>query len=325
MDKEVGLQYYFAQYAYRYGASTGPPFRNGYKKGLLYSKIKFQTMNTILNQISEQQKAVWNKFSSGWGKWDRLTMDISRPAGDEMIRLLNLKGGENVLDVACGTGEPGLSIAGRLKTGRVTGIDQAESMLAIAKSKAERAGIHNYITQTGEVSSLPFPDNTFDAVTCRYAFMFFPDMHVVAKEIYRVLKPGGKIAVAVWDTPQKNPWVTIIMGTIMEKLGVTPPPHDGPGMFRCDQKGMMGSLLNEAGFVNIIEKEVPAKLNTGTAQNYWDFMTEVGAAVVVALSKATPGQREEIRSEVIRKTEDRYPGDHIAVDAASLVIYGEKQ
>lgn len=276
------------------------------------------------NSISEQQKEVWNKYAQGWGKWDSLTMDISKPAGDAMIHSLNLKGDENVLDIACGTGEPGLTMAGMLKKGKVTGIDQAEGMLAIAKAKADRLGVKNYETRMGEVSRLPFPNDTFDAVTCRYGFMFFPDMEVVASEIYRVLSPGGKMVIAVWDKPEKNPWVTLIMGTIIEKLGVTPPPSSEPGMFRCADKRMMTALLQKSGFINVSGNIVAEKLNIGTAKNYWNFMTEVGAAIVVALNKATPGQREEIENEVIRKTKNRYPEHHIAIEAASLVMYGKK-
>jgi ubiquinone/menaquinone biosynthesis C-methylase UbiE len=280
--------------------------------------------NTMSNPISEQQKEIWNKYAPGWDKWDNLTMDISKPAGDAMIHSLYLKGDENILDIACGTGEPGLTMARILKKGKVTGIDQAQGMLAIAKAKADRLDIKSYETRTGEASRIPFPNGTFDAVTCRYGFMFFPDMGAVTNEIYRVLAPGGRVAIAVWDKPEKNPWVIMIMGTIMEKLGITPPPPGGPGMFRCAEKGMMAALFQKSGFVNVSEGIVAATLNIGTAQNYWDFMTEVGAAIVVALSKATPGQREEIKNEVIRKTKKRYPEEPIAIAASSLVIYGEK-
>lgn len=281
-------------------------------------------MDLPSEQISSRQKETWNKFSPGWEKWDDLTMDISKAAGDEIIRLLKLKGNESILDVASGTGEPGLTMAQMLKEGKVTGIDQSEGMLRVARKKAEKKGIRNYETVIGEVSRLPFEDNTFDAISCRYGFMFFPDMSVVTKELVRVLKPGGKIAVAVWDSPEKNFWVTAIMGTIMEKLQVSPPPPGAPGMFRCAKKGFMVELFRQAGLKNVSESEVPAKLNCETALNYWNFMTEVGAAVVVALSKADAATREEIKNEVIQKVQQKYPGDRIAIDAASLVICGEK-
>ncbi|MCW8805615.1 MAG: hypothetical protein OQK56_04065, partial [Ignavibacteriaceae bacterium] len=85
-------------------------------------------MEQQLEEIREQQKASWNKFSPGWKKWDDLTMDFLKPMGDEIIRLLKPKNNEVILDVAGGTGEPGLTIASMLKDGKVSITDLAENM-----------------------------------------------------------------------------------------------------------------------------------------------------------------------------------------------------
>jgi ubiquinone/menaquinone biosynthesis C-methylase UbiE len=76
-------------------------------------------MEPQLEAIRDQQKASWNKFSPGWKKWDALTMDFLKPMGDEIIRSINPKGEDVVLDIAGGTGEPGLTIATLLKGGKV--------------------------------------------------------------------------------------------------------------------------------------------------------------------------------------------------------------
>ena len=70
-------------------------------------------------QISEQQKDSWNKFSAGWKKWDLLMMDFLKPIGDEMIALVNPQENETVLDVASGTGEPGISLAAKIGNGKI--------------------------------------------------------------------------------------------------------------------------------------------------------------------------------------------------------------
>ncbi|MBC7948691.1 MAG: methyltransferase type 11, partial [Chitinophagaceae bacterium] len=77
-------------------------------------------MQAELVKIRDQQKESWNKFSSGWKKWDDLTMDFLKPMGDEIIRLIAPKNSENILDIAAGTGEPGLTIAGMIPNGKVT-------------------------------------------------------------------------------------------------------------------------------------------------------------------------------------------------------------
>jgi len=148
-------------------------------------------MEQQLEEIYEQQKASWNKFSSGWKKWDGLMMEFMKPFADEIIRSIDLNDNYVVLDIAGGTGEPGLTIAGMLKNGRVTIIDIAEQMLAITKEHAEKRGIKNFETQVCDVCELPFEDNSFDAISCRFGYMFFPDMQLATNEIFRVLKPGG--------------------------------------------------------------------------------------------------------------------------------------
>lgn len=281
-------------------------------------------MQQELEQIREQQKESWNKFSPGWKKWDEMTMAFLKPMGDEIIRSLELKEHHAVLDVATGTGEPGLTIASIVKKGRVVGIDLSEGMLQVAKENAFKRGITNYETRVADVTSLPFADRTFDAVSCRFGFMFFPDMLLALKEMARVLKPGGRLATSVWNVPEKNFWVTAIMGTISSMMQLPPPPPGAPGMFRCAQQGVMTGLFRQAGFSNVAEKEVPGKLPCGTAEVYWNLMTEVGAPIVAALSKADDEMKQRIRTEVIRKVKEKYPGSNIAIDCNALVISGVK-
>lgn len=130
-------------------------------------------MEKQLEEIREQQKATWNKFSTGWKKWDELTMDFLKPMGDTIIQQLKLRDTDVVLDVAAGTGEPGLTIASKLKNGKVIITDLADDMLVIAREKAASKGIKNVEFRACDVCELPFADNTFDAISCRMGFMFF--------------------------------------------------------------------------------------------------------------------------------------------------------
>ncbi|HUR67119.1 MAG TPA: class I SAM-dependent methyltransferase, partial [Chitinophagaceae bacterium] len=164
-------------------------------------------MEKQLEEIRDQQKASWNKFSPGWKKWDELTMDFLKPMGDEIIKSIQPNGKDKVLDIAAGTGEPGLTIAGMLDGGSVMITDLAEDMLVVAKENAAIRGVTNVEFKAADVCELPFPDNSFDAISCRMGFMFFPDMQLAANEMLRVLKPGGRLATSVWDGPEKNIWI----------------------------------------------------------------------------------------------------------------------
>jgi ubiquinone/menaquinone biosynthesis C-methylase UbiE len=281
-------------------------------------------MEQQLEQIREQQKETWNKFSTGWKKWDDLTMDFLKPMGDEIIRLLQPKENDIVLDVAAGTGEPGLTIATMLRNGKVISTDLAEGMLEVARENATKRGIKNFETKACDVCELPFADNTFDAASCRHGFMFFPDMLLAAKEMVRVLKPGGRIATSVWNVPEKNFWVTAIMSTINKNMQLPPPPAGAPGVFRCAKSGFIADLFRKAGLKNISETEIGGKLNIGTTDVYWNMMTEVAAPVVAALSKADDDMKAKIKSEVCELINHKYPNGKIAIDSNALVIYGEK-
>jgi len=280
-------------------------------------------MDQQLEEIREQQKQSWNKFSGGWKKWDELTMDFLRPMGEAIITSINPSGAKKILDIAAGTGEPGLTIATMLEGGKVVITDLAEDMLAIAKENASRRGITNIETKACDVCDLPFADNSFDAVSCRFGFMFFPDMQLAANEMARVLKAGGKIATSVWNIPEKNFWVTATMGTINRNMELPAPPPGAPGMFRCAKPGLMKEVFEKAGFRNITEKEVLSKLNSGTVQTYWDMMTEIGAPIVAALSQADENMRQKIKREVFELVTQKYPGN-VAIDASAIVISAEK-
>jgi len=281
-------------------------------------------MNQQLEEIRDQQKQSWNKFSPGWKKWDHLMMDFLNPMGEAIINFIKPSGNEIILDIASGTGEPGLSIASMLQGGKVVLTDVAEDMLIIAREHAETRGISNIETVVCDVCELPFADNSFDAISCRFGFMFFPDMQLAASEIARVLKPGGIVSTSVWNIPEKNFWVTAIMGTINRNMELPQTPSGAPGMFRCCKPGLMKEIFENAGFKNIIEAEVLTNLNAGTIDTYWTMMTEVGAPIVAALSKADESMRQKIKKEVYQLVNEKYPDGNISISGSAVILSAEK-
>ena len=280
-------------------------------------------MNEQLTAIRDAQRESWNKFSPGWKKWDEMTMDFLEPMGREIITSLKPSGKDRILDIASGTGEPGLTIASMLDGGSVVLTDVSEKMLEIASENAEKRKIYNVDTIPTDVSELPFDDGSFDKISCRMGFMFFPDMQLASNEMFRVLKSGGKLATSVWDGPQQNFWVIAIKEVIESHVQLDPPPPGAPGMFRCAAPGLMRSILEKSGFKNVTEKIVMSKVNAGTAENYWNMMTEVAAPFVAALSKTDEATREKIRKETIAKVKERYPGE-VNIEAKAIVLTAEK-
>ncbi|MBK6831713.1 MAG: class I SAM-dependent methyltransferase [Flavobacteriales bacterium] len=279
-------------------------------------------METLINDISAAQKASWNKFSAGWKKWDDLTMKFLAPAGEAIMDHLGATGTSVVLDIAAGTGEPGLSIAKHLHGGKVIITDLAEHMLEVAREKAAAAGITNVEFQEADANALPFADNSFDEISCRMGFMFFPDMQKAANEMARVLKPGGRIATTVWAGPEKNFWVTCMQKNIKKHIDVAPPEPGAPGMFRCAQPDLIASLFRNAGLKDVAERDVPNVVGVNGPQQYWDMMTEVAAPFVAVLSKADAATVAKVKADVLADMTERYPKGN--VDACAMVIMGVK-
>ncbi|MDB5121868.1 MAG: methyltransferase type 11 [Sphingobacteriales bacterium] len=140
----------------------------------------------------------------------------------------------------------------------------------------------------------------------------------------RVLKPGGRIAAAVWNGPEKNFWVTAIAGTINKNMELPPPPPEAPGMFRCAKSGFIEDLFKQAGLKNTSQTEVAGKMKCVTTDVYWDMMTEVAAPFVAALSKADDAMKDKIKNEVYQLVKEKYPDGNVVIDSSALVIYGEK-
>lgn len=256
-------------------------------------------MSMKLDEIRDQQRDTWDRFSAGWKKWDSLVLSWLAPFGAAMIRQANLHDDSDVLDVAAGTGEPGLAAASLVPRGRVTVTDLSEAMLAVAAENAARRGLRNFDTRPCEAGALPFADASFDAVLCRFGFMFFPDIESAAREFARVAKPNARICAAVWGAPDKNPWATTIMGTIARHVEMPPPPPGSPGLFRCAPEGLMRSAFAAAGLRDIAEEEVSTAMVHETPQQYWQFMNDIAAPVVAGLAKADAETAERIRSDVL--------------------------
>lgn len=268
-------------------------------------------METTATDISTAQRASWNKFSAGWKKWDDLTMEMLRPHGEAITDHLGATGTSLVLDIAAGTGEPGLTIATHLHGGKVVITDLAEHMLDVAREKAAAAGITNVEFREADANALPFPDNTFDEISCRHGFMFFPDMEQAAKEMARVLKPGGRLATTVWAAPEKNFWVTCMQRNIKKHMELPHPEPGAPGMFRCAQPGLIAGLFRKAGLQEVTEREVPNVVPVSGPQQYWDMMTEVAAPFVAALSKADAATVEKVKADVLADMAANHPNGRI--------------
>src|SRR5260370_41066682 len=117
--------------------------------------------------------------------------------------------GMRVVDLASGTGEPGISLAARVgPQGSVTAVDQSSDLLAIAAERARNKKLSNFTTQQADAHQLPLADRTFNLATCRFGVIFFSDVERALTELRRVLKPGARACFAAWGPVEQPYWQT---------------------------------------------------------------------------------------------------------------------
>ena len=282
-------------------------------------------MNQLQLEQLAQQKDTWNKYSEGWKKWDEVLMTLMRPVSDSLINTLTLKGNEHVLDVASGTGEPGLTLSTLLPDGKVTGSDLAENMVVIANEHAVERGISNYRSQQCDATNMPFEDNSFDHVICRFGIMFFPDIEAGLGEMTRVLKPGGTIAVAVWGLPELNSFITLMAKTIIDHLNLPKPSPDSPNIFRCAQPGMTGQLFTNAGLSDVKEYPVNGEATFESPEIYWDIFSDVAGPVMQALNNQPDEVVKEVKDLVIGKAGQMLRNNLVYTDYEAIIACGLKR
>ncbi len=274
--------------------------------------------------IRDAQRAAWAGLSAGWEKWDAIIMDQMAPVSAAMIERLGIADDQRHLDIASGTGEPGLSVAALAPNGRVVLTDLAPEMLEIAARRAGARGIANFETVACSADALPFADATFDSVTVRFGYMFFPDLARATAEFARVLRPGGRLCASVWIRPDENPWTSIAMRAIGAEVELPPPDPDGPNMFRCASPGSVGALYAAAGLREIAEWDVGVELVTRSPAEYWEVMSEHVSLAVAALRRVDGPARERIADAVMAEVGAYTVGGEVRVPGMARCIVGTR-
>jgi SAM-dependent methyltransferase len=276
------------------------------------------------DEIREGQRAAWAGLSAGWEKWDSVIMEQMRPVGAAIVERLDIAEDQHHLDIASGTGEPGLSIARLSPKGRVVLTDLVAEMLDVAERRASAHGITNIETTVCSADDLPFEDATFDSVSVRFGYMFFPDLAKATAEFVRVLRPGGRLCSSVWIKPEENPWTTIAMQAIATEVALAPPDPDGPNMYRCADPGAVSALYEGAGLRDVEEWEVHVDLVTRSPEQYWEMISEHVSLAVAALKQVDERARERIRATAIENVRAFETDGVVRVPGVARCIVGTK-
>ena len=204
----------------------------------------------------DQQRATsreaWEQAAAGWGRVADRVRDWAIELSATMVDALALQPGQRVLELAAGPGDTGFMAAELVAPGgTLICSDGAEAMLEVARQRAAAQGVSNVEFRLLDLEWIDLPTADVDAVLCRWGIMLVVDPEAAAHEIRRVLKPGGRAALAVWDEPARNPWTTVAADALIELGLAEPPDPDEPGMFTLAGDGVLRELLESAGLLDV--------------------------------------------------------------------------
>ncbi len=194
----------------------------------------------------------WTMAAPGWERWFETTEapGAGRAVTAVLLEQANLRPGDTVLDVGAGYGEPGLSAAAAVgPSGSVTCLDISGDMLGFAERRARHAGLTNVTFVEADIESHQLPDDAFDAVLSRAALMYVSDPLATLRRLRAALRPNGRLAIAVWATPDRVAFSRPV--GVMIEMGVIDPPPPGPGPFALGEDGVLAGLVTAAGFTDV--------------------------------------------------------------------------
>jgi len=236
--------------------------------------------------------------------------------------------GDAVLDVAGGAGEPSLTIAKTVgPTGSVTCTDVTAEMVAAAQSEAQRHGVTNISFKQCAADSLPFENNSFDAVVCRLGIMFFPDPVAGLREMLRVAKREGILSLVVWDKGELNPFSYLITDVLARHFGA-PAPADpnAPGAFRFAEHGSLARILIDAGAADVEERVLKFQIAAPISlEQFWELRSETSGTLREKLATLPGQQRNLIAQEAQEAVRQYFSSGQLSVPAQMIIVTGRRR
>lgn len=245
------------------------------------------------------QREQWNKDGAAWRRWNPVLDRWYGEATRQMLDLARIRPGQRILDVAAGAGEPAVSAAERVgPSGHVLATDISEGIVELARQVARERGLEQVETRAMDGEQLDLPDASFDAVLCRLGLMYMPHPVTALSEWRRVLRAGGRVAVAVFSTPERNSWGAIPASIIRRRAQLPPPVPGQPGPFSLGAPGVLEGLFRQAGFADAEIRAVPVPHRATSATEYVRVAREAFGGFNAMMAHLPAEERESVWNDV---------------------------
>jgi SAM-dependent methyltransferase len=273
------------------------------------------------NAHREDSLAGWEAAAAGWTRRQETIRRLSAHVSAWMLDAVALQPGERVLELAAGLGETGMLAAEQVAPmGGVIVSDQADAMLDGARARAVELGLSNIEFQVIGAEWIDLPLASVDAVLCRWGYMLLADPPAALTETRRVLRPGGRLALAVWDSVQHNPWGLLPNLELIERGLASPPAPGTPGPFALGDPERVRELLAQAGFADVDVQSLEIEQRYPSFADYWETTLDIAHAFHNAVLSRPEDEIAEIRAGLGARLEPfSEPDGTLAIPGRTLV------
>lgn len=269
---------------------------------------------------------VWRESAKYWTQHSDTIHQMFAPLTRALIERAGIREGQTVLDVAGGAGEPSLTIAETVgPEGSVTCTDAIAEMVEAARANAQRRALTNIRFKQCTPDALPFPDNSFDVVVSRLGVMFFPDSAGAMREMLRVLKPGGKLAFAVWGKSEVNPFCYLVTRVMDQHVTSPAADPDAPNAFRFAEPGKLSSVMREAGAIDVAEGIVSFDIAAPISPlQFWAMRSQTSDTLREKLATLSADEQSRIAVQIEQAVKEFFPGNQMKFPAQLIITTGTK-
>jgi SAM-dependent methyltransferase len=251
------------------------------------------------NEHRDTSLRSWEEAAAGWVRRAELLRELGAPVSHWLIDAVMPQPGQRVLELAAGLGETGMLAAELVAPmGGAIISDQAETMLAGARARAVSLGLSNLEFQVLNAEWIDLPVASVDVVLCRWGYMLMADPAAALSETRRVLRPGGSVALAVWDTIEHNPWALLPARELAERGIVGPPNPDAPGPFALASARRITALLDSAGFAEARIETLDLCRRHPNFEELWDSTLDLSRSFHDTVLARPAPEIEEIRTSL---------------------------
>ena len=283
------------------------------------------------DEVRNRVHRMWGSVAAAWAEHADEVEHRAAAVSRAMVDAVAPEPGQAVLELACGAGALGLAIAERVSPGgSVVLSDVAPEMVAIAAERAAGRRQHGdgprqVTARVIDLEQIDLPENAVDIVVCREGLMFAVDPGAAAREIARVVRPGGRVAVAVWGPRDRNPWLGILADAIEEHTGLPVPPPGVPGPFSLGAEGALETTLIGAGFEQVRIEEVPLPTHDASFEEYWQLRVDLAGPLKRVLA-GLPAEDLKMIRETVRERLSRYrrPDGSLEIPGVAYVGSGRR-